>query len=109
VEKSHALAMLSRAPEAPDLNWCVACSGVLADAVLEQDPVAFGDALSWAEPFAPDLAARAETILAPLRDAVTEIDALFDVALKRDLMELMNASKELMTARHVNASTRGAH
>ena len=108
VEKSHALALLSRAPEAPDLNWCVACSGVLADAVLEQDPVALGDALGWAEPFAPDIAASTEAILEPLREALAEIDGLFDVALTTDLMELMNASKELMAERHVDAATRGA-
>lgn len=106
VAKSHALAMLSRAAQAPDLNWCVACAAVLADAVLEQDPVAFRDGLGWAEQFAPGVSAATEAVLEPLREAVAEVDRLFDAALTPDLMELMNASKELMAERHLQVTRR---
>lgn len=106
VERSHDLAVLSHARDEPTLEWCVAYSGVLADAILEEDPRGLTAALAWADGFAPSPGTWHQAVMEHMAGVVLETEALFESSLAPNLVELMNASKELMAERSLDPAPR---
>ncbi len=97
VAHSHALERLMKRADCIDSLWCVAYSGILADAVLLSDELELARAIALGRACMGDLAGNSESEFThALFASVKDAEALFEASLVPNMDELMVASKSLM-------------
>ncbi|MFK8021741.1 MAG: diguanylate cyclase [Pseudomonadales bacterium] len=97
VEQSHSLERLMKRQPSVDYLWCVAYSGVLADAVLLSDELELARAIAFGRASMGDLAGHSESEFThALFAAVKDAEQLFETSLVPNLSDLAESSKSLM-------------
>lgn len=98
VALSHSFSELNLQLERVSDSWCVAASGLLADALLSRDQLETARLLAVVERifgFETDVT---ENLLLRLADTVRETEKMFDTALVEEPLALLEASKQRLLA-----------
>jgi len=94
---SHSLERLMKREASIDSLWCVAYSGILADAVLLQDELELARAIAFCRASMGDLAGSSESEFThALFASVKDAEELFEATLVPNMDELVVSSKTLM-------------
>lgn len=97
VAQSHTLERLMKREACVDSLWCVAYSGILADAVLLSDELELARAIALCRASMGELAGNSESEFAhALFVSVKDAEELFEAALVPNMDELVISSKNLM-------------
>ncbi|MFK7733612.1 MAG: diguanylate cyclase [Pseudomonadales bacterium] len=97
VAQSHALERLMKRQTRIDSLWCVAYSGILADAVLLSDELELARAIALCRACMGDLAGSSESEFThALFASVKDAEELFEATLVPNMSELVVSSKNLM-------------